>query len=32
MAPFLNQLPVRWLDIAPDESASRIAEQIIAGA
>ena len=31
MTPFRNQLPDRWSDIAPDESARRIAEQIIAG-
>lgn len=28
---FRNQLPVQWLDIASDESASRITERIIAG-
>ena len=32
MTWFRNQLPVHWLDIAPDESAGRIAERIIAGA
>ena len=32
MTWFRNQLPVHWLDIAPEESAGRIAERIIAGA
>ncbi len=32
MTWFRNQLPVQWLDIAPDENAGRIAERIIAGA
>ncbi len=31
MTWFRNQLPVHWLDIAPGESAGRIAERIIAG-
>ena len=31
MTWFRNQLPVHWLDIAPDESAGRIAERIIVG-
>ncbi len=29
---FRHQLPVRWLDVAPDESAGKIAERIMAGA
>lgn len=32
MTWFRNQLPVQWLDVAPDESAKHIAERIIAGA